>query len=234
MNIIKVPVSKKLSYNINKMFNYNKQFLNNNNKINYINIYHKMWPENKNNIYKYLIEMLKSESPVFCNTLMSHDVHYFGFIQSLPNCDNQHFHIDYFGKSITFFIPLTDITNMNGTEYLHFNNNLNYKKYFSKMLELSNKYTNKNDIINKLNDINLVYKKDYDFRIVNCEKYSLIEMQNYVFHRGKTNETNETRAMFQITLTQKDCKLNIMDHMVIEDAELDDENKDLIIKNRTL
>ena len=72
------------------------------------------------------------------------------------------------------------------------------------------------------------------FKIINCEKYSLIEMQNHIFHRGKKNETNETRTMFQITLTEKTCKLNIMDHMVIEDAELDDENKDLIIKNRTL
>lgn len=233
MNIIKTTLHSNLKKNINNLLFENLSLFKENSKINYINIYHKDWllEPNKNN-YSLLINRLKSESHIIRDTFVNYDLHYFGFIQSQPNCDNQHFHIDYFGKSTTFFIPLIDLTNKNGTEYLYFYDKINYKKYFDILLNISNNYIEKEDIINYLESNNLSYKKDFEFKIANAKKYSIIEMPYYVFHRGKTNETEENRLMFQITFTIKNNNIDIINDKVINDAELDDKNKDVILKNR--
>ena len=91
--------------------------------------------------------MLKDESNIFRLDSEKYDLFYFGFIQSLPKCDNQLFHIDYFDKTITYFIPMIELTDLNGTEYVEFNN------YSNSLLDISNKYLYKKDIINYLSNI---------------------------------------------------------------------------------
>jgi hypothetical protein len=222
MNIIKNSISDSLIFDINQIFTDNKHLFNckKSHKINYINLYHKDW---KNNKYDNFIDKLRLESESIDNSFIDYDLHYFGFIQSYPNCDNQHFHIDYFGQSITYFIPLTELTDLNGTEYLlDIDNKISPKI----LLSISNKYINRYEIINALKNYN------FKFKYANANKYSLIELPSNVLHRGRKNETNKNRIMFQMIFTKKGSNIDIMSDHFINDAELDDKNKDLILENR--
>ena len=234
MNIINNKISNELIINLKKIFDENKNlFDENNNKINYINIYHKDWKINK---YQDLIEQLKLESNILNNYIVNNNICYMGFIQSYPNCDNQYFHLDYFGKTITFFIPFLDLNFLNSTEFLYFYNNDDYNKYFKNLLDISNKFIKKEDLINYLsNNLNLIYKKDFELKNINTNMFSLLEMPNYLLHRGIKNLSDKNRIMFQITflINNDDINnLNINSKKFINDAELDDENKELILKNR--
>ena len=175
---------------------YNNFFEMKNNNINYINLYQKNLNLNK---HLYLLEYIKEIVPI-CNDLIKYNILYYGFIVSQPNNKNQYFHIDYKGKSVTYFIPLVNLSNKNGTEYLYFYDNSNYIKYFNLFLEITKIYINREDVITFLEKYNLFYMKDYEFKYANCNAFSVILLPNYVFHRGKTNETDEYRIMFQITL----------------------------------
>lgn len=191
------------------------KFNDDNDRINYINLYHKDWE--KNSIY----ELFKSN-----NILNDYTVGQIGIIESKPKCNNQLFHIDYSGKTFTLFIPMIDINDKNGTEYLYFYDQSNYIKYYNLFLDISNKYSNREDIINYLKQYDIIYNVDYCFKIANANKFSLIKLPNYVFHRGKTNETNQNRYMFQIIFLLDDYKLT--DDKIILDAELDENNKDIL------
>jgi hypothetical protein len=59
-------------------------------------------------------------------------------IRIFLSCNNQHFHIDYNGKTDTYFIPLFDLNATNGTEYVKFNNiklNLHYFEDLKKLVK---------------------------------------------------------------------------------------------------
>ena len=81
-------------------YNKNKKLLNSDDKINYINIYHKKWDNNQN------ILLLKSfiDDKIKCKNIIA-----FGFISAPYKCKKQKFHIDYGGSTNTYFIPLIDL-----------------------------------------------------------------------------------------------------------------------------
>ena len=58
----------------------------------------------------------------------------------MPNCDNQLFHIDYEGNVETFFIPLVDLTDDYGNEYLKFKNLKDNAKYFDTLSSINYQY----------------------------------------------------------------------------------------------
>ncbi len=149
--------------------------------------------------YDYLLNYLKQIESIK-KDLEETNILYYGFIISQPGNETQHFHIDYRGKTLTYFIPLCDLTDKNGTEFLYFYDESNYTKYFDLFNEITHKFIEKDELIEFLLTKNLKYKIDYEFRIANCEKNTLIKMPHYVFHRGKTNETDKVRIMFQLTL----------------------------------
>jgi hypothetical protein len=131
---------------------------------------------------------------------MKYNILYYGFIISQPNNKNQYFHIDYKGKTITYFIPLVNLSNKNGTEYLYFYDSSYYMKYFHIFIDITKRYIDRNDVISYLEKYNLFNMKDYEFRFANAQAFSVLLLPYYVFHRGEINETNENRIMFQITL----------------------------------
>ena len=45
-------------------------------------------------------------------------------------------------------------------------------------------------------------KSNYDFKILNAKSYSMVKMPYYLFHRGKINESNYNRIMFQIVISE--------------------------------
>ena len=199
-------------------------------KIGYYNIYHKKWIK-KNN--KYIDVVNKIIDEINLNSLEKiniDDILYIGYIYSFPNCDNQTFHYDYSNKSETYFIPLTDLTDKNGTEYLSFKDPLKNISNFNILNNINNKYSSKNDIVKYLSE-NKINENEYDFKIYNTNAYSLYKLPKNIFHRGKINETNKIRIILQLVIIKDKEYINNIDvSELISDAELDDS---FSLKNNT-
>jgi len=213
MLTISNKLSNKFIQEIKSIYYLKKELLSSNNIINYINVYHKKWKNKKqtdNKLKKYIDEELK------CPNIIS-----FGYINAPPNCKKQKFHIDYGGYTNTYFIPLVELNDYNGTEYVNFFNEENNIKFQKKLLNISNKYLYKKDIIRELRLLGLIYKKDYNFKYINAEPFSILLMKNYIFHRGRKNQLNSNRIMFQI-VCGIDKNVNITDEVKIKNSELDE------------
>ena len=192
-------------------YNEKKELLEDKKKINYINIYHKNWENNKELTLKKLID-----NEIKCKNLIS-----FGFINAPYNCKKQKFHIDYGSFTNTYFIPLIDLNNNNGTEYVYFYDIDKNIKNKENLLSISNKYFYKKDIICELKKFDLQFKRDFEFRYLNAKSFDLILMNNYIFHRGRKNRLKNNKIMFQIV-----CGINknvdIIDQLKISNSELDE------------
>jgi len=227
MNIIKKTISSQLKQELNKILLFNsKYFVYSPNTINHKLLYCNKWSTNK---YKYMIPLLKKESRVLSDAFKYSTLIQMNIINAPPNCSDQCFHIDYMGNSTSYFIPYIDINNNNGTEYLHFNNTINNLIYRDNLLELSKKFYNNNDlskIIQYFNKYGLKYSVDYKIKIVNCPAYSLVEMPNYIYHRGQKNKTNKDRFMFNIVFSIND-NYKFPTTEVVKDTELDEYEDDI-------
>ena len=138
MNIIEKSVSNNLINELEKIkLEFLPHFNGGNKLINHKLLYCNKWEENK---YEYLVELLKNECPYLKNIFNKYTLLQVNFINAPPDCNDQLFHIDYLGDSISFFIPLVELSDLNGTEYLYFYDKNNYYKYFPLMLEMSEKY----------------------------------------------------------------------------------------------
>jgi hypothetical protein len=192
-------------------------------RIGYLNIYHNKWDLIN-------IELLDKISS-FLN-IERHKILTINFLISKPNCKNQHYHIDYEGKTETFFIPLCELNDLNGTEIIEFHNTDDNLINFNKLLELSNTCYNKEELTQKLNDINIT-SNQYTVKYVNTNPFALIKIPYYLLHRGRTNETDMDRIMFSVVVSHSSDYILTSDK-IVADAELD-EHMDIkmnIIKNR--
>ena len=191
-----------------------------NQRINHINIFHKDWSNDKIHFNsKNIIELLETEYNINSSTILS-----LGFINAPINCKNQHFHIDYNGNTETYFIPLVDLNNTNGTEYIEFNNkNLNLY-YFDNLKKISEKYISRNQLIDEFNNIG-IDDTNYQLKILNTNSFSMVKMPYYLFHRGKINESNCNRIMFQIVISNSETPARISNGIIVDDSELDEDLK---------
>jgi hypothetical protein len=177
-----------------------------------------------------IIKILEKEYNIKPKSILS-----LGFINAPKNNNNQHFHIDYNGKTDTYFIPLINLDNSNGTEYVEFNNKKLNIDYFDDLKKISEKHITRDQVINEFNNLG-INKSHYKFQILNINSYSMVKMPYYLFHRGKTNESNYDRIMFQIVISKfKD--VIISKDIIINDSELDEDlekvTKLLIKRNKT-
>ena len=231
MNVIEKSVTAVLINELEKIkMEMLPHFTSNNNKlINHKLLYCNKWKENK---YEYLIDLLKNESPYLKHYFEKYTLLQINFINAPPDCVDQLFHIDYLGDSISFFIPMVELSDLNGTEYLFFNNKINYMKYFSLMLEMSEKYFTKQEAKDYMTSKGFIYGDDYEFKCANSNPYALIEMPNYVYHRGQKNKTNHNRIMLNILLSINNAYEYPTDE-VINDSEVDEAQRlDYIMKKR--
>lgn len=231
MNVIEKSVSEKLRNELIKLKDENLIHFNSNNSklINHKLLYCNKWKENKN---EYLVDLLKNESPYLKHNFEKYTLLQINFINAPPDCTDQLFHIDYLGDSISFFIPMVDLSNLNGTEYMFFNDKSNYMKYFSLMLEMSEKYFNKKEAIEYMQSKGFKYGDDYEFKCANSDPYALIEMPNYVYHRGQKNKTDHNRIMLNILLSINNAYNYPIDE-IISDSEVDESQRlDYILKKR--
>ena len=163
------------------------------NRINYITLYHKDWEYPNKKVYQ-----LFQQNDLLRSYMEKYPVAQIGIILSPPDCCNQLFHIDYSGKTFTLFIPTIDITDGNGTEYLQFTNPDHYEYYYPHVLEISNRFKEKQQVIHHLTSLHLKEVDDYQFHIINTNAYSIVKLPRNALHRGKSNETKTSRYMFQL------------------------------------
>ena len=232
MNVIEKSVSEKLKNELEKLKDLHLSHFNSGNAlINHKLLYCNKWKENK---YEYLVDLLKSESPYLNNTFENNTLLQINFINAPPDCNDQLFHIDYMGDSISFFIPMVELSDLNGTEYLFFYNKENYMKHFPLMLEMSDKYFTRLEAKEYMESKNFIYGVDYEFRCANSDPYALIEMPNYVYHRGQKNKTNHNRIMLNILLSINN-EYEYPTDEVITDSEIDEAQRfDYILKKRMM
>jgi hypothetical protein len=154
------------------------------------------------------------------------------YICAPPDCTDQLFHIDYLGDSISIFIPLVDLSDLNGTEYLYFYDETNYLRFFDLMLEMSNNYFTKTEATDYMISKGFIYEKDFCFKCANSPAYSIIEMPYYVYHRGQKNKTNQKRIMLNILFSRNNAYDYPIDE-VISDSEVDEKQRyDTILEKR--
>jgi len=197
-----------------------------NKRINHINIYHKDWIHNS---YEKMICMLSDNYNIDAKKIIS-----MGFICSQVNSLNQHFHIDYGGDTETYFIPMIDLDNNNGTEYLEFINKEYNIELFPQLLSMTNLYINREQIISYFDKIN-ISPANYKFKFLNGEKGCMVKMPYYLFHRGQSNKGVQDRVMFQIIMAKTE-KASVCSGIQIDDSELDEQTHiiDKLLNSRTV
>jgi hypothetical protein len=215
-------ITTKINSNLKKLIkekykSIEKIILEENKRINHVNIYHNKWSCKDNETCTDIINILKKNYSINTNNLIS-----MGFITAQINCYDQHFHIDYNGTTETYFIPLVDLTDKNGTEYLEFIDSQDNLILFDTLIEITDKFNNRSQLENYLDSIN-ISKNNYKIKILNGNKWCMVHMPNYLFHRGQSNKSDKNRTMFQIILAVRPNS-QVSENVKINDSELDEEN----------
>ena len=196
-----------------------------NNLINHRVFYCNKWTEEQNKIGLPLIDILRTECEHLKTSLENNTLIQINIINAPPDCNNQLFHIDYQGDSFSYFLPLVELSDLNGTEYLYFFESKNYKIYFKNLLYMSDNYFSKETAIDYLtNTLGLKINIDFVFKCANSNAYSLLYMPYYVYHRGQKNKTPINRLMLNILFSIGN-NFNYPIEEYILDAEIDEESR---------
>ena len=196
-----------------------------NNLINHRVFYCNKWTEEQNIKALPILNALKVECDHLKTSFEKYTLIQINIINAPPDCNNQLFHIDYQGDSFSYFIPLVELSDLNGPEYLYFFEEKNYKIYYENLLYLSDNYLDKPEAIDYLtNTLGLKINVDYVFKCANSNAYSLLYMPYYVYHRGQKNKTPINRLMLNILFSIGN-KFNYPIEEYILDAEIDEESR---------
>jgi hypothetical protein len=130
------------------------------------------------------------------NKIIQHDdkLLSIGIIHSFPDCDDQAFHYDYMNNTFTIFLPLVDIDEDNGTEYIEMLNH-NYESVVEQLITRNYK----THLYEELKE--LIDNEAHALRRVVSQKYNLIKLNKNVFHRGVKNRKTYSKKMFQFVFT---------------------------------
>ena len=225
MELVKNSISAELRRTLEEAYSSTHEYFKSDNKlINHRVIYCNKWDDEKNSRYIHVIDLLKNESEHLKKTFETTTLIQLNFLNAPPDCNNQLFHLDYSGDSISYFIPLVELSHLNGTEYLHFADERNYSIYYDIIQYMNSQYFDRDEAIQYLKTQHLVFNVDYAFKFANSDAFSLIYMPHYVYHRGQKNKTNKNRVMLNILFSIK----NTYDYPIAEyvlDTEIDEKSR---------
>jgi hypothetical protein len=241
MELIQSKVSDALKQALQELNNtYFSSYFNSstNNLINHRVFYCNKWSEEENKKGLLILELLKKECDHLKDSFTNHTLIQLNIINAPPDCNTQLFHIDYQGDSASYFIPLVDLSDLNGTEYVYFFNEEHFIKYYHTLLQMSDNYLDKTEIIEYLSSKHgLIVDVDFTFKCANSNPYALLYMPYYVYHRGQKNKTNTNRLMLNILFSIGD-KFSYPIEEYILDSEIDEKDRYAIIldirKNKTI
>ena len=223
MEIIKPQVSENLKAAL-KTINIDYFLKSSNNLINHRVFYCNEWTDEQNKVGIPILNALKVECDHLNSRFKTHTLIQINIINAPPDCNNQLFHIDYQGDSESYFIPLVELSDLNGTEYLYFYDKENYKLYYESDLYMSDHYYSKEEIIDYFTTLGLKINIDFVFKCANSDPYALLFMPYYVYHRGQKNKTTTNRLMLNILFSIGN-KFNYPIEEYILDAEIDEESR---------
>jgi hypothetical protein len=213
MELITNKISLELQKLIESSFVEIKDLITEKNKrINHVNVYHKDWGCSS---CSSIIKILHNDYSIDPNNIIS-----LGFICSQVNSYNQHWHIDYNATTETYFIPLIDLDNNNGTEYVEFVDNKENINLLNELIEITNKYIDITQISEHFTKMSIP-QYNYAFKILNTNAWSMVKLPYYLFHRGQSNKGTVDRIMFQI-IVKKTNNTCVSDKVQIDDSELDE------------
>ena len=196
-----------------------------NDLINHKVFYCNKWLEEQNALGLPIVQALKEECSHLKESFRTKTLIQVNIICAPPDCNNQLFHLDYKGDSESYFIPMVPLSDLNGTEYLHFSDKRNYKLYFNNLLHMSDNYLDKPDAIDYLTQkLGLKANVDFAFKCANSDAYALLFMPYYVYHRGQKNKTPINRLMVNVLFSIGD-NFNYPTEEYILDAEIDEEDR---------
>jgi len=196
-----------------------------NNLINHRVFYCNKWTNEENKKGLHIVNALKVECDHLKEAFDKYTLIQVNIINAPPDCNNQLFHIDYQGDSLSYFIPLVDLSDLNGTEYLYFFDKKNYKIYYEDLLYMSENYLSKEDATHYLtHKLALKINVDFIFKCANSNAYSLLYMPYYVYHRGQKNKTSTNRLMLNVLFSIGN-KFNYPIEEYILDAEIDEDSR---------
>jgi hypothetical protein len=194
-----------------------------NNLINHRVFYCNKWTEENNQAGLNILNLLKKECTHLKESFDKYTLIQLNIINAPPDCNTQLFHIDYQGDSLSYFVPLVELSDLNGTEYLYFSDPANYTTYFNILLKMSDEYLDKPYIIEYLTSKHgLKLGEDFSFKCANSDAYGLLYMPYYVYHRGQKNKTQIRRLMLNI-LFSIDNKFDYPVDEYILDSEIDED-----------
>jgi len=140
----------------------------------------------------------------------------FGFIQAPHGNKTQAWHTDYGGKTENIFIPLVPMTDLNGTEYISFEDPDAAKFWFWYIyaahdftVELPPTLFPSND---ERHQIPNAPSKKYSIQRWNCKPFTVSRMPYYLYHRGPTNREKEMKVLFYVTVTS-DPTFDVEEHL---------------------
>lgn len=219
MNIVKPQISPTLRLELETILQAHlNHFTTPSKLINHKLLYCNKWSKNN---YAYLIPLLYAECPELKEDIAKYTLLQINIINAPPDCVDQLFHIDYLGDSISYFIPFTELTDLNGTAYLNFLDPHNNIVYYDELLKMSALYLTPAEIIDYFAKLNLKLKVDYEFAVANAEAFALLRMPNYVYHRGQKNKSGKPRLMMNILFSINNAYDYPVDE-IIADSEIDE------------
>jgi len=220
MEIIKPLISSPLKHALQSLdLSYFKT--SDNTLINHRLFYCNTWTDEQNAVGFPIIDLLKQECPHLRDSFARSTLIQLNVINAPPDCNTQLFHIDYQGDSFSYFVPFVDLSDLNGTEFVHFYNTTNYETFFPLFLEMSDAFLDKAAAIVCLSQLNLVLGVDYCFKCANSNAYSLLYMPYYLYHRGQKNKTSVNRMMLNILFSRANAFNYAADEFIL-DAEIDE------------
>lgn len=222
MELIQTTVSDELKQALQEL---NLSYFKNstNNLINHRVFYCNKWSDDENRKGLCVLELLKKECDHLKNSFKNHTLIQLNVINAPPDCNTQLFHIDYQGDSASYFIPLVELSDLNGTEYLYFFDKEKYTQFYNILLRMSDNYLDKKEIIEYLsNKYSLKLDIDFTFKCANSDPYALLYMPYYVYHRGQKNKTTTNRLMLNILFSIGN-KFSYPIEEYILDSEIDEE-----------
>jgi len=196
-----------------------------NNLINHKVFYCNKWTEEQNKKGQTIVRILREECPHLKESFATKTLIQVNVICAPPDCNNQLFHLDYKGDSESYFIPMVPLSDLNGTEYLHFSDQRNYKVYYESLMYMSDHYFDKKDALEYLTTVlGLKANIDFAFKCANSDAYALLFMPYYVYHRGQKNKTAINRLMVNILFSIGDNFSYPIEEYIL-DAEIDEEDR---------
>jgi hypothetical protein len=122
-----------------------------------------------------------------------------GFLQSPPLCGDQTWHLDFDGTTENIFVPLTRVTDLNGTEYVTFEDDFDQLN-----VELLVDNFGDASVIKTKDELGLhelpprLFDREFKKQRLNCEPYTVVHLPHWVLHRGVNNGADHDRITFYV------------------------------------